>query len=504
MKSTLHLLKISVFLVALNFKAYGQIGADVPVFISEIHYDNAGTDVGEFIEIFSPSGFPLDGWSVELINGTDSSVYDTVALSGFGTTFSSLNDMGSSYVVNFPTIQNGAPDGIVLRKPDGTIAEFISYEGTMTFEGVTSTDIGVSENSGTPIGTSLQNNGFGNWQANQAETPGEQNPSNLNIFRQAYQLWWNGSTNNWNTANWDLWDRLGPNENHGIYDQSVVNINSGSVSITAYNNNGFTSPQSGVFPNNIENVIQSLNITGGAVTITAAGRLDVNNTITNAGNLTISGEINVTNTLNNTSNVTLNSNLISVTDFQNSGTLNVGIGDFVTATITGNLTNNGTLNLEIEDDTSADLLLINGDFNAGGTLDIFIDSNHTPADGTTQTLIEYTGDLSGDFTTVNIPDGWVLDMSSTGEVNVIRQTTLGNTTFQELSSVQIYPNPTSESIHVSSNNEIIGIEIYNLLGQKILSTSSSKEINIQNLEKGIYLVNVKTPNGELIQKIIKE
>jgi hypothetical protein len=34
------------------------------VFINEIHYDNAGTDVGEGVEIAGTAGMDLTGWSI--------------------------------------------------------------------------------------------------------------------------------------------------------------------------------------------------------------------------------------------------------------------------------------------------------------------------------------------------------------------------------------------------------------------------------------------------------
>jgi hypothetical protein len=50
--------------------------------ISEIHYDNAGTDVDEAIEISGPAGTNLAGWSVVLYNGspTTRTTYTTTAL----------------------------------------------------------------------------------------------------------------------------------------------------------------------------------------------------------------------------------------------------------------------------------------------------------------------------------------------------------------------------------------------------------------------------------------
>ena len=73
-------------------------------------------------------------------------------------------------------IQNGAPDGLALDY-DGTLIQFLSYEGSFTAsggaaDGESSTDIGVTETSSTSTGKSLQLTGNGTqyldftWQAN--------------------------------------------------------------------------------------------------------------------------------------------------------------------------------------------------------------------------------------------------------------------------------------------------------------------------------------------------
>ena len=41
--------------------------AQPTVFINEIHYDNTGTDAGEFIEIAGPAGTDLSGYSIVLV-----------------------------------------------------------------------------------------------------------------------------------------------------------------------------------------------------------------------------------------------------------------------------------------------------------------------------------------------------------------------------------------------------------------------------------------------------
>ncbi|MEY1555886.1 ExeM/NucH family extracellular endonuclease [Yoonia sp. R2331] len=138
------------------------------VILSEFHYDNAGGDVGEFVEVSGTPGGDLTGWTIALYNGNGGAVYNTVALTG------TLNADGYASV-DVPGIQNGAPDGIALVAPDGTIAEFIAYEGDLTATdgpaaGMTALDIGVSETSSTAIGDSLQKDSDGNWQGPAAST----------------------------------------------------------------------------------------------------------------------------------------------------------------------------------------------------------------------------------------------------------------------------------------------------------------------------------------------
>lgn len=132
------------------------------VFINEIHYDTAGSDVGEGIEIAGPAGTDLTGWSLALYNGNGGVVYSTIALSGV---IPDQDDGFGTLAFLTPAIQNGAPDGVALVGPAGQVVQFLSYEGPLTATngpaaGLTAIDIGVSENNA-PLGTSLQAGGNG-------------------------------------------------------------------------------------------------------------------------------------------------------------------------------------------------------------------------------------------------------------------------------------------------------------------------------------------------------
>jgi len=139
------------------------------VFINEIHYDNAGTDTGEAIEIAGPAGTDLTGWRIVRYNGSGGMVYTAPAAAETlaGVIPNQQNGFGT-VVVSYPQdgLQNGAPDGIALIDAANAVVQFISYEGTFTAvggpaSGLASTDIGVSESGSAPAGQSLRLVGSG-------------------------------------------------------------------------------------------------------------------------------------------------------------------------------------------------------------------------------------------------------------------------------------------------------------------------------------------------------
>ena len=149
-----------------------------PVRFSELHYDNAGTDVGEAIEIEGPADTDLSNWKIVLYNGNDGAAYDTRVLSGaIAASCTNLTSRGIAYF-EYPSngIQNGAPDGMALVDASGAVVEFLSYEGSFTAAdgpaaGMTSQDIGVAQN-GAPLGQTLQRADDGSWHGPQAGSIG--------------------------------------------------------------------------------------------------------------------------------------------------------------------------------------------------------------------------------------------------------------------------------------------------------------------------------------------
>lgn len=156
--------EITVFLLLLLLPI---IGISQTVWINEIHYDNTGADAGEGVEIAGTAGTDLSCYDILAVNGSGGATYNTVNLSGI------IPDEGCGYgAIWFPIVglQNGAPDGVALYRTCvvAGLVQFLNYEGTTItatsapIAGAVSTNIGVTETSGTAVGSSLQLTGSGN------------------------------------------------------------------------------------------------------------------------------------------------------------------------------------------------------------------------------------------------------------------------------------------------------------------------------------------------------
>jgi uncharacterized repeat protein (TIGR01451 family) len=76
-------------------------------------------------------------------------------------------------------------------------------------------------------------------------------------------------------------------------------------------------------------------------------------------------------------------------------------------------------------------------------------------------------------------------------------TTVGNKSLQQASSLWIYPNPSTGIFTISA---AANIEVYNLIGELILSENNATSIDLTAAPKGIYFVKL---NGSTIKKLIK-
>ena len=73
-------------------------------------------------------------------------------------------------------------------------------------------------------------------------------------------------------------------------------------------------------------------------------------------------------------------------------------------------------------------------------------------------------------------------------------------------NLKVYPNPASNQLTVSQNDEISAIEIFNLMGQKVLSQNANSNevtVNISSLSVGTYSMKVTSGNSQSVVKVVK-
>ena len=92
-----------------------------------------------------------------------------------------------------------------------------------------------------------------------------------------------------------------------------------------------------------------------------------------------------------------------------------------------------------------------------------------------------------------------LNGSLTGEIDVS----------ENKDDILIYPNPFTDAVTITSQQEITAIEVYNMLGELVFSTSNIKHqtsniIDLSSQPSGIYFVRVTTKEGTVSRKIVRE
>jgi len=90
-------------------------------------------------------------------------------------------------------------------------------------------------------------------------------------------------------------------------------------------------------------------------------------------------------------------------------------------------------------------------------------------------------------------------------VSLRAQDVLGNQTY-ETPQWSVYPNPTSDEIHIDGNILISKVKVFNMLGQLVaekVTNSQTNAVDLSHLNSGTYLLEMETEMGIKKQKIIK-
>jgi hypothetical protein len=182
-------------------------------------------------------------------------------------------------------------------------------------------------------------------------------------------------------------------------------------------------------------------------------------------------------------------------------------------------------------DTATDVEVFGGDANADGNADNSVSlSWAAPTGGETPTGYKiYVGTsaaslgYAGTFTNTSVTWGdrvlsttyyWkVVPFNNNGYADncpVWSFTTAATAVIQEEGEVNlfsIYPNPASDILNINTTKQLESVTIFNQLGQEVYNlktTAISNAIDISNLKKGLYIMNVRAEGKTQAIKFIKK
>ena len=111
---------------------------------------------------------------------------------------------------------------------------------------------------------------------------------------------------------------------------------------------------------------------------------------------------------------------------------------------------------------------------------------------------------------VDNPDARVIfDLGKTvgtytiNNISLVDLTVVTNSSKNETVPINIFPNPSSDYVHINGDITITNINIYNISGQ-LVSSGTATPLNISTLAPGIYVLQIKTADTHYTQKIVIE
>jgi len=118
-------------------------------------------------------------------------------------------------------------------------------------------------------------------------------------------------------------------------------------------------------------------------------------------------------------------------------------------------------------------------------------------------LIKFTVKASSDtYDIVNTIDIDYIRFTSTAEtgIDLLSTASIDDVDFKDDASIQLYPNPVQSTLRIIAPNTIYKIEIYNVLGQHVLESNGTSEMDVQSLNKGVYISKIFMENDRVSTK----
>ena len=129
------------------------------------------------------------------------------------------------------------------------------------------------------------------------------------------------------------------------------------------------------------------------------------------------------------------------------------------------------------------------------------DANLFPA-----SISDNVKDKNGRWISLNDIDEWY-DITEFGIEGtfMVRVCVEGGEGISELnSSVDIYPNPAKDQLFIETATEIEEVSVYDVYGRQLTTVYGQQSVDVSELSNGVYFVNVKSENNEIVKRFIKK
>lgn len=79
---------------------------------------------------------------------------------------------------------------------------------------------------------------------------------------------------------------------------------------------------------------------------------------------------------------------------------------------------------------------------------------------------------------------------------------------ENIASFNVYPNPVKDELFIATEVQVKEVAIYDIYGrqamrQQVNEATSQQVVNVADLETGVYFVNIKTDNGNIVKRFVK-
>lgn len=163
------------------------------------------------------------------------------------------------------------------------------------------------------------------------------------------------------------------------------------------------------------------------------------------------------------------------------------------------------------DDSNNSITAFNGN-DAVGLFknDVLIDIIGTLGDGNTfaqNTTLVRNPDVYEPNTTYTASEWTSFASNTCDDLGSHTQNTLSIGDVNDLNNVNFYPNPLKGNQLYFNTKQTLNINLYNILGKKVLTqevNNTNNTINLNNFSKGVYLVKISNQNQTITKKLIKQ